>query len=87
MRVSFEWVNEDKDFPDNHCKVSLACDDFQISKEEVIGRLMANVIRTMKLDNDPHGDTIFFRTVTEEEAKLLNDLLDDLRADEWNNEI
>ena len=87
MRVSFEWVGEDKDFPDNHCKVSLACDDIFIDRKSLIGKLMASVMTIMKLDNDPHGDTIFFRTVTEKEAESLNDLLDDMRADEWKDEI
>lgn len=44
MRVSFEWVSEDKDFPDNHCKVSLACEDCQTNKKEIIGKLMASVM-------------------------------------------
>lgn len=87
MRVSFEWVSEDEDYPDNHCKISIACQDHLTSKKEIIGRLMASVMTIMKLDNDPHGDTIFFRTITEKEAESLNDLLDDMRADEWNNEI
>lgn len=87
MRVSFEWVSEDEDYPDNHCKISIAGQDHLTSKKEIIGRLMASVMTIMKLDNDPHGDTIFFRTVTEKEAKSLNDCLDDFRADEWNNEI
>lgn len=87
MRVSFEWVSEDEDYPDNHCKISIACQDHLTSKKEIIGRLMASVMTIMKLDNDPHGDTIFFRTVTEKEAKSLNDLLNDMRADEWKDEI
>lgn len=87
MRVSFEWVSEDEDYPDNHCKISIACQDHLTSKKEIIGRLMASVMTIMKLDNDPHGDTIFFRTVTEKEAKSLSDLLDDMRADEWKDEI
>lgn len=86
MRVSFEWVSEDKDFPDNHCKVSLACEDCQTNKKEIIGKLMASVMTMMGLDDNPHGDTIFFRTITKKEAKSLNDCLDDFRADEWNNE-
>lgn len=87
MRVSFEWVSEDEAYPDNHCKISIACQDHLITKKEIIGRLMASAIRMMKLDNDPHGDTIFFRTVTEKEAESLNDLLNDMRADEWKDEI
>ena len=87
MRVSFEWVSEDENYPDNHCKISIACQDHLTSKKEIIGRLMASVMTIMKLDNDSHGDTIFFRTVTEKEAKSLNDLLDDMRADEWKDEI
>ena len=87
MRVSFEWVDEDNAYPDNHCKVSLARDDKFIDRKSLIGKLMASVMKIMKLDNDPHGDTIFFRTVTEKEAESLNDLLDDMRADEWKDEI
>ena len=87
MRVSFEWVSEDKDYPDNHCKISIACQDHLTSKKQIIGKLMASVMTMMELDNDPHGDTIFFKTITEKEAKSLSDLLDDMRADEWNNEM
>ena len=87
MRVSFEWIDEDKDFPDNRCQVNLAGDNRFINKRNLIGKMMASVIRIMELDDDPRGDTIFFRTVTEKEAKSLNDLLDDMREDEWNNEI
>ena len=87
MRVSFEWVNEDEAYPDNHCKVSLARDDNFTDKSSLIGKLMASVMIMMELDDNPHGDTIFFRTITEKEAESLNDLLDDMRADEWNNEI
>ena len=85
MRVSFEWVSEDENYPDNHCKISVACQDHLTSKKDLIGEVIASVMRTMKLDYDPRGNTIFFRTVTEKEAKSLNDLLDDMRADEWNN--
>ena len=84
MRVSFEWVNEDEDYPDNHCKVSLAK---VTDTKSLIGKLMANVMTMMELDDNPHGDTIFFRTVTEKEAESLNDLLNDMRADEWKDEI
>ena len=87
MRVSFEWVSEDEAYPDNHCKISIACQDHLTTKKEIIGGLMANVMTMLELDNDPHGDTIFFRTVTEKEAESLNDLLDDMRADEWKDEI
>lgn len=48
---------------------------------------MASVMTMLELDDNPHGDTIFFRTVTEKEAESLNDLLDDMRADEWKDEI
>ena len=87
MRTSFEWVSEDETCPDNHCKVSFACQDHLTSKRDLIGKMMASVMTMMKLDDNPHGDTIFFRTITEKEAKSLNDLLDDMREDEWNNEI
>lgn len=87
MRVSFEWIDEDETYPDNHCKVSLARDDLFTDKKSLIGKLMASVMTMMELDDNPHGDTIFFRTITEKEAKSLNDCLDDFRADEWNNEI
>lgn len=87
MRVSFEWIDEDEAYPDNHCKVSLARDDHFTDKKSLIGKLMASVMTMMELDDNPHGDTIFFRTITEKEAESLNDLLDDMRADEWNNEI
>lgn len=87
MRVSFEWIDEDGTFPDNRCQVNLAGDNRFINKRNLIGKMMAGVIRIMELDDDPRGDTIFFRTVTEKEAKSLNDLLDDMREDEWNNEI
>lgn len=87
MRVSFEWTSESEDYPDNHCKVDLAYADYGTNKKEVIGKLMASVMTMMELDDNPHGDTIFFRTITEKEAESLNDLLDDMRADEWNNEI
>ena len=87
MRVSFEWIDEDEAYPDNHCKISIACQDHLTTKKEIIGGLMANVMTMLELDNDPHGDTIFFRTVTEKEAESLNDLLDDMRADEWKDEI
>ena len=85
MRVSFEWVDEDEAYPDNHCKISLARDDNFTDKESLIGKMMASVIRIMELDSDSRGDTVFFRTVTEKEAKSLNDLLDDMREDEWEN--
>ena len=85
MRVSFEWVDEDDAYPDNHCKISLARDDNFTDKRSLIGKMMASVIRIMELDSDPRGDTVFFRTVTEKEAKSLNDLLDDMREDEWEN--
>lgn len=87
MRVSFEWVDEDEALPDSHCKVSLARDDIFTDTKSLIGKLMASVMTMLELDDNPHGDTIFFRTVTEKEAESLNDLLDDMRADEWNNEI
>lgn len=87
MRVSFEWIDEGKTYPDNHYKVSLARDDLFTDKKSLIGKLMASVMTMMELDDNPHGDTIFFRTITEKEAESLNDLLDDMRADEWNNEI
>lgn len=87
MRVSFEWVDENEAYPDNHCKVSLAKDDEFTGGKSLIGKLMAGVMTMMKLDDNPHGDTIFFRTVTEKEAKSLSDLLDDMRADEWKDEI
>lgn len=87
MRVSFELVNENEAYPDSHCKVSLARDDKFTDTKSLIGKLMASVMTMMGLDDNPHGDTIFFRTVTEKEAKSLNDCLDDFRADEWNNEI
>lgn len=87
MRVSFEWVDEDNDFPDNHCKVSLARDDNFTDKKSLIGKLMASVMTMMELDDNPHGNTIFFRTVTKKEAESLNDLLNDMRADEWKDEI
>lgn len=85
MRASFEWADEDENFPDNHFQVSLARDDRFINKRSLIGKLMASVMMIMELDDNPHGDTIFFRTVTEKEAKSLDDLLEDMRADEWNN--
>ena len=87
MRVSFEWVDEDGALPDSHCKVSLARDDIFTDTKSLIGKLMASVMTMMELDDNPHGDTIFFRTVTEKEAKSLSDLLDDMRADEWKDEI
>ena len=87
MRVSFEWVDEDEALPDSHCKVSLVRDDIFTDTKSLIGKLMASVMTMLELDDNPHGDTIFFRTVTEKEAESLNDLLDDMRADEWNNEI
>ena len=87
MRVSFEWVSEDENYPDNHCKISIACQDHLTTKKEIIGRLMASAITMMKLDDNPHGDTIFFRTITEKEAKSLNNFLDDFRAEEWEDEI
>lgn len=87
MRVSFELVDENNAYPDNHYKVSLARDDRFTDRKSLIGKLMASVMTMLELDNNPHGDTIFFRTVTEKEAESLNDLLDDMRADEWNNEI
>lgn len=87
MRVSFEWVDEDEAYPDNHCKISIACQDHLTTKKEIIGRLMASAITMMKMDGNPRGNTIFFRTVTEKEAKSLSDLLDDMRADEWKDEI
>lgn len=87
MRVSFEWVSEGDDYNDNHCKVSLASENYRGNRKEAIGKLMASVMTMMELDENPHGDTIFFRTITEKEAKSLNDLLDNMRADEWNNEI
>ena len=87
MRVSFEWVDEDKTLPDSHCKVSLARDDIFTDTKSLIGKLMASVMTMLELDDNPHGDTIFFRTVTEKEAESLNDLLDDMRADEWKDEI
>lgn len=87
MRVSFEWIDEDETYLDNHCKVSLARDDDFTDKRNLIGKLMASVIRMMELDPDPRGDTIFFRVVKEEEAGVLNDLLEDMRAEEWKNEI
>lgn len=83
MRVSFEWIDEDGTFPDNRCQVSLAGDDRFINKRSLIGKMMASVIRMMELDNDPRGNTIFFRTVTEKESKALDDLLEDMREDEW----
>lgn len=85
MRASFEWADEDENFPDNHFQVSLARDDRFINKRSLIGKLMASVMMIMELDDNPHGDTIFFRTVTEKEAKSLDDLLEDMRADEWEN--
>lgn len=82
MRVSFKW--EDEAYPDNHYKVSLA----KITDtKSLIGKLMASVMTMLELDDNPHGDTIFFRTVTGKEAKSLSDLLDDMRADEWKDEI
>ena len=87
MRVSFEWVDEDGALPDSHCKVSLARDDIFTDAKSLIGKLMASVMAMMELDDNPRGNTIFFRTVTEKEAKSLSDLLDDMRADEWKDEI
>ena len=87
MRVSFEWVDEDNAYPDNHCKVSLARDDKFTDRKSLIGKLMASVMKMLELDDNPHGDTIFCRTVTEKEAESLNDLLNDMRADEWKDEI
>lgn len=84
MRVSFEFVNEDDHFPDNRCEVSLGCSGFQ-SKKKVIGNLMASVMRLLELDNNPQGDTIFFRVVSEDEAEVLDELLEGLRADEWKD--
>lgn len=86
MRVSFEWVDEDEAYPDNHCKVSLARDDNFADKRSLIGKLMASVIRVMELDPDPRGETIFFRVVKEKEAEVLNDMLEDMRAEEWKDE-
>lgn len=83
MRASFEWIDEDENFPDNCFQVSLARDDRFINKRSLIGKLMASVMMIMELDNDSRGDTIFFRTVTEKEAKALDDLLEDMREDEW----
>ena len=87
MRVSFEWVDEDNAYPDNHYKVSLARDDKFTDRKSLISKLMVGVMTVLELDDNPHGDTIFFRTVTEKEAESLNDLLDDMRADEWKDEI
>ena len=81
MRVSFEWIDEDEAYPDNHCKVSLARDDLFTNKKSLIGKLMASVMTMMELDDNPHGDTIFFRTITDKEPESLNDLLDDMRED------
>lgn len=85
MRVSFEWADEDDEFPENHYKVSFARDDHFINRKEAIGKLMANVIRTMELENDPRGDTIFLRVVDDGEAEVLSEMLDSMRADEWKD--
>ena len=87
MRVSCGWVDEDEALPDSHCKVGLAGDDIFTDTKSLIGKLMASVMTMLELDDNPHGDTIFFRTVTEKEAKSLSDLLDDMRADEWKDEV
>lgn len=85
MRVSFEWVDEDEAYPDNHYKISLARDDNFTDKRNLIGKMMSSVMRMMELDPDPRGDTIFFRVVKGEEAIILNDMLEDMRADEWKD--
>ena len=85
--MSFEWVDEDNAYPDNHYKASLARDDKFTDRKTLIGKLMVGVMTILELDDNPHGDTIFFRTVTEKEAESLNDLLNDMRADEWKDEI